>query len=279
MTSQAPCNSCAAQAAVTSLESCLALSAGAAPVPLSAQHLLDCTLGLQAGAGTELQRINRGCTDGFPDIHLKYVMESGGKLQTEENYPLQSDRKAGGFPPQRRSKWSASLNFVSGVLLVRHNGRPVPVVPGPPPPNLHNQPSNSPNPSPPRLQKNTRNADVFFIWASLVIFLLSTRVFLGAKRIYSFGAEACSCRGLEPAWNFRANKWLCADITSSHPVHCNSKSQIQHPTTLCNPKSGCKRPRLACSTTVGQKSHHQDCCGCLGDVVQEVLLELEFIRH
>ena len=66
----------------------------------------------------------------------------------------------------------------------------------------------------------------FFIWASLVIFLLSTRVFLGAKGIYSFGAEACSCRGLEPAWNFRANKWLCADITSSHPVHCNSKSQI-----------------------------------------------------
>ena len=32
-------------------------------------------------------------------------------------------------PPERRSKWSASLNFVSGVLLVRHNGRPVPVVP------------------------------------------------------------------------------------------------------------------------------------------------------
>ena len=65
------------------------------------------------------------------------------------------------LPPERESKWSASLNFVSGVLLVRHNGRPVPVVPGPPPPNLHNQPSNSPNPSPPRLQKNTRNADVF----------------------------------------------------------------------------------------------------------------------
>ena len=33
------------------------------------------------------------------------------------------------LPPERRSKWSASLNFVSGVLLVRHNGRLVPVVP------------------------------------------------------------------------------------------------------------------------------------------------------
>ena len=61
-------------------------------------------MGLQAGAGTELQRINRGCTDGFPDIHLKYVMESGGELQTEEDYPLQPDREAGGCPPQRRSE-------------------------------------------------------------------------------------------------------------------------------------------------------------------------------
>ena len=33
------------------------------------------------------------------------------------------------LPPQRSSKWSASLNFVSGVLLVRHNGRLVPVLP------------------------------------------------------------------------------------------------------------------------------------------------------
>ena len=95
---QAPCNSCAAQATVSSLESCLALTGGTRPLPLSAQQLVDCTLGLQAGAGTELSRQNRGCTDGFPDLHFQYVMESGGKLQTEEEYPLQPDREAGGCP-------------------------------------------------------------------------------------------------------------------------------------------------------------------------------------
>ena len=104
MTSQAPCNSCAAQAAVTSLESCLALTAGTSPVPLSAQQLLDCALGVQDGICTEIQRINRGCADGFPDLHFKYVLESGGKLQTAEDYPLQPAREAGGCPPQRRSE-------------------------------------------------------------------------------------------------------------------------------------------------------------------------------
>ena len=96
---QAPCASCAAHAAVSSLESCLALSGGAAPVPLSAQQLVDCTLGLQTGAGTELGRQNRGCTEGFPDLHLQYLIQSGGELQTEEEYPLQPDRQAGGCPP------------------------------------------------------------------------------------------------------------------------------------------------------------------------------------
>ena len=96
MVKQAPCNSCAAQATVSSLESCLALTGGTRPLPLSAQQLVDCTLGLQAGAGTELSRQNRGCTDGFPDLHLQYVLQTGGELKTEEQYPLQPDRQAGG---------------------------------------------------------------------------------------------------------------------------------------------------------------------------------------
>ena len=57
----------------------------------------------------------------------------GGPLPA---YSLVLSRKASSaspphhcLPPERRSKWSASLNFVSGVLLVRHNGRLVPVVP------------------------------------------------------------------------------------------------------------------------------------------------------
>ena len=54
--SQDPCNSCAAQGAVGALESCLAINSQASPVPLSAQHLMDCTIGERDGVGTELER-------------------------------------------------------------------------------------------------------------------------------------------------------------------------------------------------------------------------------
>ena len=92
------CGNSAGDAALASLESCLALSGGAAPVPLSAQQLLDCSLGLQADVGTQLERVNRGCADnggGFVDIFFKYVMQRGGELQTEEEYPRKPDREAG----------------------------------------------------------------------------------------------------------------------------------------------------------------------------------------
>ena len=85
---QAPCNSCHAQVmnssnhtalldsqtlqgATAAIESCFALSSGSSAVPLSAQELIDCTVGLKAGEGTELDRGNLGCTAGFPDVHLK----------------------------------------------------------------------------------------------------------------------------------------------------------------------------------------------------------------
>ena len=85
---QAPCNSCHAQVmksshhtallhsqtlqgATAAIESCFALASGSSAVPLSAQELIDCTVGLKAGEGTELDRGNLGCTAGFPDVHLK----------------------------------------------------------------------------------------------------------------------------------------------------------------------------------------------------------------
>ena len=58
------------------------------PQPLSQQQFVDCTVGLEAGAGTEMVRSNRGCVSGFPDVHLKYVEESGDPLQSPEEYPL-----------------------------------------------------------------------------------------------------------------------------------------------------------------------------------------------
>ena len=58
------------------------------PQPLSQQQFVDCTVGLEAGAGTEMVRSNQGCVSGFPDVHLKYVEESGDPLQSPEEYPL-----------------------------------------------------------------------------------------------------------------------------------------------------------------------------------------------
>jgi hypothetical protein len=58
--------------------------AGYLPQPLSQQQLVDCTAGLTVDNGTELERSNLGCVSGFPDVHLKFVMEQGGIIQTAE---------------------------------------------------------------------------------------------------------------------------------------------------------------------------------------------------
>ena len=58
------------------------------PRPVSQQQFVDCTVGLEAGTGTELARSNQGCDSGFPDLHLKYVGESGASLSSPEEYPL-----------------------------------------------------------------------------------------------------------------------------------------------------------------------------------------------
>jgi hypothetical protein len=57
---------------------------GFLPPPLSQQQLVDCTAGLTVDNGTELERSNQGCVSGFPDVHLKFVKEQGGSIQTAE---------------------------------------------------------------------------------------------------------------------------------------------------------------------------------------------------
>ena len=90
---QDPCMSCSAHSAVTALESCLSLAGRSAPVPLSVQQLVDCTVGQTVGEpGDTLQRTNVGCVGGFPDVHLRYVLESGGELLSAGDYPLEPER-------------------------------------------------------------------------------------------------------------------------------------------------------------------------------------------
>ena len=89
---QKPCNSCSAHSAVTTLESCLALAGRAAPVPLSVQQLVDCTVGRVEGQGQLLERSNTGCVGGFPDLHLQYVLETEGELLSAANYPLEPSK-------------------------------------------------------------------------------------------------------------------------------------------------------------------------------------------
>lgn len=92
---QSPCNSCAAHAATSTIESCLWKATGFLPPPLSQQQLVDCTAGLTVDNGTELERSNQGCVSGFPDVHLKFVKEQGGSVQTAEEYPLEPERQSG----------------------------------------------------------------------------------------------------------------------------------------------------------------------------------------
>ena len=89
---QDPCMSCSAHSAVTALESCLSLAGRAAPVPLSVQQLVDCTVGRVEGQGQLLERSNTGCVGGFPDLHLQYVLETGGELLSAANYPLEPSK-------------------------------------------------------------------------------------------------------------------------------------------------------------------------------------------
>ena len=109
---QGGCNACAAHAASSVIESCLAIAsskqyivdmqycnayynivrmfllADTLPEPISQQHLVECTLDYGTGNGTEMFRTNKGCDTGFTDVHLIWLQSEGQTIKTALDYPL-----------------------------------------------------------------------------------------------------------------------------------------------------------------------------------------------
>ena len=105
---QGGCNSCAAHASASSIESCLAIASSneassrhelsltiildSYPEPLSQQELIDCTVDFGTGENTELARSNNGCNSGYADVHLKWLQEEKQEpLKSAQEYPLTLD--------------------------------------------------------------------------------------------------------------------------------------------------------------------------------------------
>ena len=80
------------------------------PRPLSQQQLVDCTVGLTQGEGTELFRKNQGCVSAVADIHLNYVRESGIPLQSAEQYPLEPNKRPS-LNPNSKNQCDIAVNY------------------------------------------------------------------------------------------------------------------------------------------------------------------------
>ena len=60
----------------------------------SLQQLSECTDGLGADIGTQLERVNEHCVTGFPDVHMMLIMtELNGTLEAETINPESEEKK------------------------------------------------------------------------------------------------------------------------------------------------------------------------------------------
>ena len=60
----------------------------------STQQLSECTDGLGADIGTQLERVNQHCVTGFPDVHMMLIMtELNGTLEAETINPESEEKK------------------------------------------------------------------------------------------------------------------------------------------------------------------------------------------
>ena len=89
---QASCGSCAAFAALSTVESCMHKATGVLPVDLSEQHLLDCAYGY-GGTYGNYGLSNKGCNGGFPVLYNEWIYKKhNGGLANEAQYPYVSGK-------------------------------------------------------------------------------------------------------------------------------------------------------------------------------------------
>ena len=63
------------------------------PFLRSLQQLSECTDGLGADVGTQLERVNEHCVTGFPDVHMMLIMtELNGTLEAESINPESEEK-------------------------------------------------------------------------------------------------------------------------------------------------------------------------------------------
>jgi len=84
---QGQCGSCWAFASNTALEGSLAISSGRAPIRLSEQQLVDCTLGDRKDSKGTAYYMG-GCNGGWMDASWKYQKNDG--FMTDADYPYES---------------------------------------------------------------------------------------------------------------------------------------------------------------------------------------------
>merc|ERR1719187_288587 len=80
---QGQCGSCAAFAAVTTMESCMHKATGVLPSDLSEQHILDCAYGWHTAI--------RGCQGAWPLFYQQWMHQAhNGDLADEAQYPYRA---------------------------------------------------------------------------------------------------------------------------------------------------------------------------------------------
>ena len=64
----------------------------------------ECTDGFGVDIGTQLERVNKHCITGFPDVHMTLIMELNGTLEAETINPESEEKKECRLEVQDRTR-------------------------------------------------------------------------------------------------------------------------------------------------------------------------------
>ena len=82
------CNSCSAQSSVAASEICLCRAGGERINSRSVQQVSECSDGTGLDRGSQVERVNTHCVQGFPDVQLSFMVNGlAGQLDSAINNP------------------------------------------------------------------------------------------------------------------------------------------------------------------------------------------------